>query len=553
MYRLPVYILIALMISLATSCRREPQLNPSLLRAEEIMDEHPDSALSIVSSLDPDSLGCAADSALYFLLLTQSEIKTGAIIKDSIPIKFAIDHYRRHSAPRRLMLSLYYLGEIQNGTASYDKAITNLLEAESLAAKLENWFYLGLIQRNISLAYCNVYNMHMSLIYSIKAVESFKKSGIEDYWNYERCNLANSYINTGNLMEGKQLLDSVKALAILTNDSLTLATAIAQTAYLDLKLGDNQNAIANFKKSEELGLEFDESRDRQFIIVAYQRLGMHEKADSVYNLLDSAKGEIYVSLAPYHVSKGDYKKAYQALSDLSKSQDSLVSVLKKQKVASSSLAYENDLLDRTNLKIRNQRLILILSIVTFLFVASLTIICFFYQGKRFRDRFNTLLKDRDILSSELNRLSAEAEAVSSEKADWKKLFKKQFRIIDQFCTEYYNAPSARKTAKLAKLIDTTILGIKNNADFVNGIFEDINHYNNDIITELQASTDCLSETEYLLLALCCSGLSNQAISIILSIDIDPLYVRKSRLKAKISRLDFPRKTELLNLMSHTKL
>ncbi len=553
MYRLPIYILIALIISLTASCRREPQPNPSLLRAEKIMDEHPDSALAIVSSLDPDSLDCAADSALYFLLLTQSEIKAGTIIKDSLPIKFAIDHYRRYPAPRRLMLSLYYLGEIQNETASYDKAATNLLEAESLAAELEDWFYLGLIQRNISIAYCNVYNLHVSMIYSIKAVESFKKSGIEDYWNYERCNLASSYISTGNLMEGKQLLDSVRALAVLTNDSLTLATAISQIAYLDLNLGDWRKAILDFKQSEELGLAFNESKDHQSIVLAYQMLGMHEKADSVYNLLDSANGEVYVSLAPYHASKGDYKKAYQAISKLCTSQRKLAKELQEQKVTAASFAYENDLLDKANLKIRNQRLILILSIVIFLFVASLIIICFFYQRKRFRHRFNTLLKDRDILSSELNRLSAEAEAVSSEKADWKKLFKKQFRIIDQFCAEYYNAPSARKTAKLAKLIDTTILGLKNNADFVKGIFEDINHYNNDIITELQASTDCLSDTEYLLLALCCSGLSNQAISIILSIDIDPLYVRKSRLKAKISRLDFQRKAELLNLMSHTKL
>lgn len=54
------------------------------------------------------------------------------------------------------------------------------------------------------------------------------------------------------------------------------------------------------------------------------------------------------------------------------------------------------------------------------------------------------------------------------------------------------------------------------------------------------------------MALCCSGLSNQAIAIIMSIEIEPLYVRKSRLKAKISKLDFPRKAELLNLVFHVK-
>lgn len=123
-------------------------------------------------------------------------------------------------------------------------------------------------------------------------------------------------------------------------------------------------------------------------------------------------------------------------------------------------------------------------------------------------------------------------------------------MLDQLCAEYYETPNTSKTAKLAKKIEYTILQLKNDTQFVKGIFDDINLYNDNLIRDLQESIDTLTQAEYTLLALLCSGLSNQAISIILSIDLAPLYVRKSRLKTKITKLEFPRKEELLALMAH---
>ncbi len=152
----------------------------------------------------------------------------------------------------------------------------------------------------------------------------------------------------------------------------------------------------------------------------------------------------------------------------------------------------------------------------------------------------------------MERLSAEAELITSKQTQWKKLFNKQFNILDRLCGEYYTAPSPKNSNKLAKLIETTIFDLKNNADFINGIFDDIDQYNDNIIKELRESTDKITDTDYVLMALCCSGLSNQAIAIIMSIEIELLYVRRSRLKAKISKLDFPRKAELLDLMSPMK-
>lgn len=558
MRQLPI-ILLSLTLSsilLLASCRRAPSYSPRLLEAEAVMATAPDSALNILNATDTNLLVTPADRALHTLLLTQARYKTDIEVTDPTPIRRAADYFRVSSDRHHQMLSLYYLGEILRQGSKYDEALINLLEADKLAAELEDWFYLGLIDRSISSTYADVYLSDMSLSYSLQAVSAFRKSGNKEYWNYERTNLATSYLMTGDRDRAIEIIDSVLSLAQAMKDSVTIIDAIASRGYIRLHNRDWAGGIADLKATQCSRTPIDAARDKQAMIYAYTQLGKLQEADSVYQLLPYEQSDIFITLHQYHASRKDYETAYNTIRRQCLKQDSLVGTLTRQKVTSASESFNRFHFEKERLIANNQKIRLSLILLVTVCVACLVVGYLMFK-KRMSDRkITSLLRNYDLLSTEFGKMANKDDmhnvGVFSPK-NWKKLFKKQFSMLDQLCAEYYETPDTRKTAKLTKKIEDTILQLKNDTEFVKGIFDDINLYYDNLIQDLQDSTNALSPAEYTLMALWCSGLSNQALSIILSIDLAPLYVRKSRLKTKITKLEFPRKEELLALMTHDNI
>lgn len=539
-----------LVCCLCGSCRRDTSVSPHLLQAEALMDSAPDSALNILNATDTNLLVTPADRALHTLLLTQARYKTDIPSTDTAPIQAAADYFRSSSDHHHLMLSLYYLGEILRQASKYDEALKNLLEADKLATELENWFYLGLIDRGISATYCDVYLSDMCLSYSQQAVSAFEKSGNKEYWNYERINLATSYMMTGECDRALNIIDSVVDMAQTMSDSITISDAIASRGYIRLHKRDWARGIADLQAAEHSRTQQEAARDKQAMIYAYTQLGKLLEADSVYKLLPSEQSDIFITLHQYHASHKDYEAAYKTIQRQCLKQDSLVRTLTRQKVASASESFNRLQLDKERLIAKNQKLRLSL-ILLITICATCLIVGYLIFKKRMSDRKTaSVLRDYELLSNELNNVTAIYNKNTFTTQNWRGLFKRQFSMLDQLCAEYYESPTPNKTAKLAKKIENTILQLKTDPGFVKGVFSDINLYNDNLIRDLQESIDTLTPAEYTLLALLCSGLSNQAISIILSIDLAPLYVRKSRLKTKITKLEFPRKEELLALMAH---
>ena len=557
MRQLPI-ILLSLTLSsilLLASCRREPSYSPRLLEAEAVMATAPDSALAILTSIDTALITSPADRALHTLLLTQARYKTDIEVTDPTPIRRAADYFRVSSDRHHQMLSLYYLGEILRQGSKYDEALINLLEADKLATELQDWFYLGLIDRCLSATYSDVYLSDMSLSYSQQAVSAFEKSGNKEYWNYERTNLAKSYHMTGDQDRAIGIIDSVLSMAQAMDDSVTIIDAIASRGYIRLQNRDWAGAIADLKATQRSRTPQEAARDKQAMIYAYTQLGTFKEADSVYKLLPYEQSDIFITLHQYHASNKDYEAAYRTIQRQCLKQDSLVRTLTQQKLTSASENFNSLQFEKERIIAKNQRLRLSLILLVTVCVACLVVGYLMFK-KRMSDRkITSLLRNYDLLSTEFGKMANKDDmhnvGVFSAQ-NWKKLFKKQFSMLDQLCAEYYETPDTRKTAKLTKKIEDTILQLKNDTEFVKGIFDDINLYNDNLIRDLQDSTNALSPAEYTLLALWCSGLSNQALSIILSIDLAPLYVRKSRLKTKISKLEFQRKEELLALLTYDK-
>lgn len=86
---------------------------PLLERAESLMEEHPDSALGLLSAVDRQRLRGSEEKARYALLMTQAIVKNGFVIHSDSLLRPAIDHYSSEGDSPELMKTLFYQGEIE--------------------------------------------------------------------------------------------------------------------------------------------------------------------------------------------------------------------------------------------------------------------------------------------------------------------------------------------------------------------------------------------------------------------------------------------------------
>ena len=101
----------ALALCLLVSCGTRRQFKDALLRAETVMDEHPDSALLILEQLkDAMQTAGKADRMYYELLLADTQNKAYVDIKSDSILKEVVRYYDRHGSSNERMRSHYLLG-----------------------------------------------------------------------------------------------------------------------------------------------------------------------------------------------------------------------------------------------------------------------------------------------------------------------------------------------------------------------------------------------------------------------------------------------------------
>ncbi|MDR0658594.1 MAG: hypothetical protein LBG18_06645 [Mediterranea sp.] len=155
----PVYIYKQILYSLLfaslfISCRQEIIENQQLLEADALMENHPDSALILLESIQEPAKMKKADQALYALLLTQAHDRNEITHTDDSLIQMAVDHYKHGGNVYRKAQSLYYLGCVYEDMDNIVLSIDALLKAEeALGGKYGNDGLMCLIYSSLAHQY----------------------------------------------------------------------------------------------------------------------------------------------------------------------------------------------------------------------------------------------------------------------------------------------------------------------------------------------------------------------------------------------------------------
>ena len=130
-----VILLVAwMLVTMVAGCGGAHRYDGRLVQADSLMPHDPDSALSLVQGISPDSLPTPGDRAYRDLLLTQGRYKCYITATTDSDINRALAYYSHHSGEREKLTRAYiYKGAVMEELGYPDSAMTYYKKAETTA------------------------------------------------------------------------------------------------------------------------------------------------------------------------------------------------------------------------------------------------------------------------------------------------------------------------------------------------------------------------------------------------------------------------------------
>ena len=274
---------ICLFLLLMTGCKERPEVTASLDRAEALMESAPDSALTLLQTLDTETFLKRSTHARHALLYTQAQDKNYIDETNDSLISIAVDHYRRHGDVRPRFLSLYYNGRVLTNAGDPLNAMLSYAEAEELLDELNDDYYAGLLYSQMGDEYGEYYDFPKSLEAYQKASEHYSMAGKELHHLYA-------------------LIDQSSVCRNL-ND-YPMSDSLLQFVLNEAKQNEN-HGLMNYVMSS-LVMQYVEQEQMGDAKIVYNEL------ISMFDI-DNNTSDFMFSVIRLHLSEGEIQKAEQIL------------------------------------------------------------------------------------------------------------------------------------------------------------------------------------------------------------------------------------------------
>lgn len=148
-----IYVGLLLPFFLFFSCQERRTEAHLLQQADSLMQSRPDSALSLLESINnPETMSRRA-RAEHALFLTRARSKMHVEQQNDSLIRIAVEYYEGGRYKEREMQSYYYLGCIYRDMRRMDLAVTTFMKALKVIPEQSQNLYLGPIYENLAACY----------------------------------------------------------------------------------------------------------------------------------------------------------------------------------------------------------------------------------------------------------------------------------------------------------------------------------------------------------------------------------------------------------------
>ncbi|MCH5347066.1 MAG: hypothetical protein J1E63_08145 [Muribaculaceae bacterium] len=533
-----VVLMLFLWVIVSCSDSKEQEV---LNHVESIIEQHPDSALTLLRGVDKASLDSDKERARYALLMSMALDKNYIDTTTFDVIQPAIDYYldRDKGTPDDKLRTYYYQGRIFDNRKDWDNAFNCFAKAlDNTQGVIDSLCIARTLVAQAGL-YSSLYDFTSYTNYHLRAANIYKKYSYKDY---EFDCLLNAF-NGANVMNDKSLADSI----------LNLCSSFSSLDESQRQILNRHKLsyLANLGTKKELS-EFVRKQKVNFYDVngllnlafAYNKLSDNTKAkqflDDVHDVgvnFDTLKYQAILITVLRDL--GDYKQAFLTYWDYSHKTDSIYSIQfeRKQKF----IEEKHDLELKAQETVRQKSQIIWWSISIGLSFCIIILAYSLYVKRIKMEHTHDLLKIKNLQDSLFERDKQQEEI--SRKIE--SLFSTRFKLLDGLASSYFECKETDQEQKrIYAEVKNSIVDFSSDAT-TQELNDVVNGYKNGLMDNFKADYPKLSASQYRLALYLFCGFSLSSISIFIDSDLRNIYVYKSRLKSIIAKGESPRKEEYL--------
>ena len=406
-------ILFILALFLAfTACSDQKAVTDVLNRAEVLMNEHPDSSLTLLRTLSFDNFRKESNRARYALLHSQALDKNYIDVTGDSLISVAVEYYKDKDDVRSKFLSYYYMGRVHANGERYLQATSCLMESEQLVEEVGDDYLSGLLYSEMGRIYEIYYDFSKSLEAHQKAAECYERAGKIHHRNYMWLNQSLNYRNLRKYDECEHLLRMTLESALKEDDSELLKSCLGDLIMLYVNQSRLVEAKELYEKLKGLAdFRYDSSSFMGKLAKMYALEGNLSQAMELLvqgwkqaeNKTDSAN--LFIAAAEVYSLQGKGEAAYRELLKGVVCQNEDAHQVLRQPVLTAQRDYLSDKLEFEAYKLQMERHLRVLYILFFLVLLAFVVYVLFRKLKKEKEKARRTI---DELNGEMQRKEAES-------------------------------------------------------------------------------------------------------------------------------------------------
>lgn len=535
-----------LSLCLITCSCSDSQVRHAMSHSEDLMTEHPDSALTILEAITPGDLPTKAMRARHALLLSMALDKNYIDITNDSTARVAFDYYKHHGPKHYKMLSSYYIGVIHQNAGNNLQAAIDFDDALSLAKELGDYHSCGLACRHLSSIHAHNYNHLLSLKYAEETARYFELCGENLSADYGRINMAEQLIFEGRRQEAEAIIDNV----LSTNDYLPL-TKIASWLKMDILITNGEygkastilNTLSKDTSLELLLFHIYDALIHQInreTVVADSSINIAQRY--IYDSVDSLT--FLNQLIKIQSLRKDYYNAFSSLQEALIIQNRQITDILGQSVTHAMEQHYRESFDSEK-ELSKLKSLIIMFIL--LLAAVLSVILIFLIRKHRRNNVQ-LMSDIETLNSDIELLRANNEQF---KKVGDTLLRERVQFLKQLSNSYFEwtdeevKKREKHTGVLTKdeIISTfrhQLGELRSDNAVFSSLEQAVNNSKDNLMENVRSvCKDTLKENDFRALTLLFTGLSIRSSAFLLRMAEPALRTRKTRYKQYFSSLPEP--------------
>lgn len=518
-------------IILVSSCKQKFPIT------EEMVAAKPDSLLTVLLDINPESLKSARDRADYAIFLSMALDKNYIDIASDSIIAPAIQYYGPHRPFRKQMLTAYYHGRVLYNEGKVTDAAQAFERAESLADKLKDDFFLGLVFRNFGLLYDYTYNSRKVVECHEMSRDAFHRAGAFLYETYEKMALASALGNDGRHSESINHFEEL--LSDPSIDSLDKRNMYLNYAR-ELVHADtcHRKALTLFNLGEK---GYYTPIDYGAWAYCSYKVGDTQTAKTLMDYALTNANDVITkgALAFYQYKcaliEGDEKKALSFLETATETQDRIAQEKLAESIDDARSAYSRELLDAKEAKMKRGRIILLAG---FLILLSAFCYSFFRRRKQQKETMARMEEIQSSLDISIKKNNSLVNALMIEQIDTLRLVADEYEnSIDSITKERFFQAFKKRLDEFRQYdSDLTLLE------------SSINKYRDNAMDLFRKEFPNGTKYFYRMGAMFFAGFPYDLMSLLTKSSIPTLKSGKSQLKKKIANSEAPHRELFLKLL-----